>query len=170
MNAKLYYNGISNNEGYSSIRIENIYEVSSELKQSLLSAKHAAQTLTGKTLSQDTTLYFKERQQTIKGNSWQLILALGFTSLLTGIQLKNGITGSGIVRENGDIGPIGGLSQKIRAARKEGLSTFLVSMEQTADEEPIDTTGIQIIPVVNLIQAWCVASGQAPWQVIAAKC
>jgi hypothetical protein len=61
------------------------------------------------------------------------------------------------------------LSRKIKATKEAGLSIFLVSMDQTTDEEVIDTTGINIISVSNIQQAWCIASGQAPWQVVISK-
>jgi hypothetical protein len=73
-----------------------------------------------------------------------LVLALEFTSLLTGISLKQGITASCAIDVNGNLSLVLSLGGKIRAAKAAGLHTSLVSTEQTT-EEPIETAGINII-------------------------
>ena len=79
------------------------------------------------------------------------------------------MTASGIIDDNGNITPVGSLARKIMAAKEAGLTTFLLSIDQKLEAgEQVNTNGIQVIPVANLMQAFCIASGQAPWQVIVA--
>jgi predicted S18 family serine protease len=71
-----------------------------------------------------------------------LALALGFSSLLTGIPLRQGMTASGIIDDNGNITPVGSLARKIMAAKEAGLTTFLLSIDQKLE------AGEQVIPVM----------------------
>ena len=94
--------------------------------QSLLNAKYVAMGFTGKAFEYDTVLHFIDTYQTIQGRSWELALALGFSSLLTGVPLSSGITISGVIAGNGNIVPVASLSRKIMAAKEAGFHTFLV--------------------------------------------
>ena len=80
------------------------------------------------------------------------MLAPGMISLLTQTSLRERLIGSSVIDEHENITAVGSISRKIKAAKGDGFKTFLVSVDQTA-EESIDTSGIQIIPVSEIKQA-----------------
>ncbi len=66
--------------------------------------------------------------QNIGGPSAGLIFSLGIYDTLTPGALTGGakIAGTGTISENGDVGPIGGIQQKIVAAAEAGATLFFV--------------------------------------------
>lgn len=133
--------------------LNNIEHVSDINRKSLINCKMAAQWLAGRTFTKDVTIKIEQQRHDVTGRSWELMLVLGLTSLLTGIPLNPRVTGSGLVGQDGIVLPITSLREKAQAAKDKGFRTFLVSREQSW--EPV-TSGIDIQPVADIRAAWIV--------------
>ncbi len=79
----------------------------------------------------------------IGGPSAGLIFSLAVYDTLTKGSLTGGhaIAGTGEIRPNGSVGPIGGIQQKLAGAREDGAELFLVPIENCADALAADTEG-----------------------------
>lgn len=88
------------------------------------------------------------------GPSGGLIFSLGLVELLTPEDLLQGrkIAGSGTISPDGRVGAIGGIAEKIIAAKKAGASILFASQEN-CDEIPQKVSGIRVIAISNLDQA-----------------
>jgi len=88
------------------------------------------------------------------GPSGGLIFSLGLVELLTPDDLLQGrkIAGSGTISADGSVGPIGGIAEKIIAAKKTG-ATILFASKSNCDEIPKTVSGITVIAISNLDQA-----------------
>lgn len=61
------------------------------------------------------------------------VMTVGFVALLKGDQIRRGIAMTGTISKDGTIGPVGGISDKIRAAAREGYRTILIPQGQRDD-------------------------------------
>lgn len=88
------------------------------------------------------------------GPSGGLIFSLGLVELLTPDDLLQGrrIAGTGTISADGTVGAIGGIAEKIIAAKKTG-ATILFASKNNCDEIPKTVSGITIIAITNLNQA-----------------
>lgn len=88
------------------------------------------------------------------GPSGGLIFALGITDLFTPEDLVQGrkIAASGTISATGKIGPIGGIAEKIIAAKKAG-ATLLFASRENCDELPTHVSGITVVAVSRLSDA-----------------
>ena len=88
------------------------------------------------------------------GPSGGLIFSLGLLELLTPDDLLQGrkIAGSGTIAADGSIGAIGGIAEKIIAAKKTG-ATILFASRSNCDELPKKVSGIAVIAISNLDEA-----------------
>ncbi len=88
------------------------------------------------------------------GPSGGLIFSLGLVELLTQEDLLRGrkISGSGTIAADGTIGAIGGIAEKVIAAKKAG-ATILFASRENCDEIPKNVQGISVIAISNLRQA-----------------
>ena len=88
------------------------------------------------------------------GPSGGLIFSLGLVELLTPDDLLHGrkIAGSGTIAANGDVGAIGGIAEKIIAAKKTG-ATVLFASKENCDEIPKKVSGLTVIAINNLNEA-----------------
>ena len=88
------------------------------------------------------------------GPSGGMIFAVGVIELLTpqDILRSRHISGTGTISADGKVGPIGGINEKIRAARTAGAEIFLVP---TGNQKEIKNppTGISIVIVSTLTDA-----------------
>ncbi len=67
------------------------------------------------------------------GPSAGAAMAVGFIAMFKGDHLQRGIALTGTFEPNGQIGPVGGIPDKIRAAAREGYRTILVPRGQIHD-------------------------------------
>lgn len=90
----------------------------------------------------------------VGGPSGGLIFALALTDLLTPQDLMKGrsIAGSGTISADGKVGAIGGISEKILAAKKTRASILFASKEN-CDEIPKRVTGITVVAISRLNEA-----------------
>ncbi len=88
------------------------------------------------------------------GPSGGLIFAIGVIELLTQKDLLQGrhIAGTGTITTDGKVGPIGGINQKILAARKAGATLFLAPAGNSRDIANIPP-GIKVVTVATLAEA-----------------
>jgi PDZ domain-containing protein len=90
----------------------------------------------------------------IGGPSAGLMWALGLYDLLTPADLTQGrtIAGTGAIDRSGTVFPIGGVSEKLIAARRAGADVFLVPRQNLA-EAKASAGGLRLIPVGSLQDA-----------------
>jgi PDZ domain-containing protein len=95
------------------------------------------------------------RLSDVGGPSAGLMFALGIIDLLTPQQLTDGliIAGTGTIDPQGNVGPIGGIQQKILGARGSGARVFLVPADNCADARRMAPSGLRLIRVTNLAGA-----------------
>lgn len=96
----------------------------------------------------------------VRGPSAGLMMALSLINALTPDDLTGGrkIAGTGEILLDGDVGPIGGLSYKIRAAEAEGAEVFLYPVENQGELEGVSTR-LELYPVDTLQDALGVLAG-----------
>lgn len=155
---------LSLQKGAGKVILENVTNITEENRGSIQRVVAWAEHLTGKGLKNDQNLVIncEKVQDSIKGTSWELPLALGLISLLSGVPLRDGLTGTGAIGKDGIITPVGYVPEKVRAARDAGYSLFLVSSDQP--RESIEAGGMHIIPVRTLQDAWNIARPWSPIQ------
>ena len=104
----------------------------------------------------DLPFSVKIRVGNIGGPSAGLMFALGIIDKLTPESLTHGnfIAGTGeMVSANGAIGPIGGIQQKMVAARDAGATIFLTPAANCSDTEGATPAGLRLIKVSTLAEA-----------------
>ncbi|MBV8081626.1 MAG: hypothetical protein JO347_10805 [Candidatus Eremiobacteraeota bacterium] len=87
------------------------------------------------------------------GGSSGLMFALQIYRTLTHVDLTHGlgVAGTGVIDNDGNVGPIVGARQKVIAAKRKGASVFLVPAQNY--DEVRDTPGMRVIPVSNFNEA-----------------
>jgi PDZ domain-containing protein len=88
------------------------------------------------------------------GPSGGLIFALGIIEKLNSAQLVNGrlIAGTGTINKKGDVGPIGGIEDKLIGAKRAGATLFIAPIDNCIDITHIPK-GLQVVAVSSLTQA-----------------
>ncbi len=91
----------------------------------------------------------------IGGPSAGLMFSLGIIDLLTPADLTGGrfVAGTGTIDDDGVVGPIGGIHQKLVAARAAGATAFLTPAGNCADARMQQPKGIRLVKVATLQQA-----------------
>ena len=105
------------------------------------------------------------------GPSGGLIFALGIVEKLQSEDLIRGrnIAGTGTITDTGEVGPIGGITEKIIGAKKAGVSIFIAPIENCSDiTHPELLKGIKVVPVATLSEALAVL--RAPNNATLASC
>ena len=93
------------------------------------------------------------------GPSGGLIFALGIIEKLQSEDLVRGrnIAGTGTITDTGEVGPIGGITEKIIGAKKAGVSIFIAPIDNCSDiTHPELLKGIKVVPVATLSEALAV--------------
>lgn len=87
----------------------------------------------------------------VGGPSAGMMWALGLYDLLTPGDLTDGrlIAGTGTMELDGTVGPIGGITDKVVAARSVGAQVFLVPKDNLAEARTVDPGAMQLIPVAS---------------------
>jgi len=88
------------------------------------------------------------------GPSGGLIFALGIIEKLNSAQLVRGrlIAGTGTINKKGDVGPIGGIEDKLIGAKRARATLFIAPIDNCIDISHIPS-GLQIVAVSTLAQA-----------------
>jgi PDZ domain-containing protein len=91
----------------------------------------------------------------IGGPSAGLMFSLGIIDLLTAADLTGGrfIAGTGTIDDVGKVGPIGGIHQKLVAAREAGATVFLSPAGNCAEARVGTPAGLRLVKVTELHDA-----------------
>jgi Lon-like protease len=91
----------------------------------------------------------------IGGPSAGLMFALGIIDKLTPMNLTGGkfIAGTGEIEASGRVDPIGGIQQKMVAAREAGATSFLTPTANCPDTKGAVPAGLRLVRVSTLSQA-----------------
>jgi Lon-like protease len=91
----------------------------------------------------------------VGGPSAGLMWAIGLYEALTPGDLTRGrtIAGTGSIDLDGDVGPIGGIRDKVVAARDVGADVLLVPEENLPEIRGIETGDLRLVPVSTFDQA-----------------
>jgi PDZ domain-containing protein len=104
----------------------------------------------------------------IGGPSAGLMFALGIYDRLTPGNLTGGkiIAGTGTIDDDGSVGAIGGIGQKLIAARDHGAHFFLTPVGNYDEASKVTPKGLTLVKVASLRQALdavrAIAEGRAP--------
>ncbi|MEE6287602.1 S16 family serine protease [Georgenia sp. MJ173] len=93
--------------------------------------------------------------ENIGGPSGGLMLALGIVDVLTPGAITGGevVAGTGTITIDGDVGPIGGIAQKLVGARDAGATWFLAPVENCAEVVGRVPDGLGVVAVDTLDDA-----------------
>lgn len=93
--------------------------------------------------------------ENIGGPSGGLMLSLGIIDLLTPGDLTGGavVAGTGTITVTGDVGPIGGIAQKLVGAREAGAEWFLAPVANCAEVVGRVPDGLGVVAVPTLADA-----------------
>jgi PDZ domain-containing protein len=85
----------------------------------------------------------------VGGPSAGLMWALGLYDLLTPGDLTDGrtIAGTGTIDRDGTVGPIGGILDKVVAARESGADILLVPTDNLGEVRDVDRGAMRVVPV-----------------------
>ncbi|MFD7547298.1 S16 family serine protease [Streptomyces sp. NPDC059816] len=92
----------------------------------------------------------------VGGPSAGLFFALGVIDKLQGDGIGGDLTGgrtiagTGTITPDGEVGPVGGVSLKTRAARRDGATVFLVPKAECKDARTDLPKGLRLVPVTDL--------------------
>ncbi len=91
----------------------------------------------------------------VGGPSAGLMFALGMYDLMTPGELTAGdtVAGTGTIDLEGNVGPIGGIRDKVVAAQRAGATVFLVPAANMGELDGLDLDGIQLIEVATFADA-----------------
>jgi Lon-like protease len=98
--------------------------------------------------------------QQIGGPSAGMMFALGLYDKLTPGSLTGGrtVAGTGTIDANGEVGPIGGIEQKVNGAREAGATVFLAPASDCAGAASAGVDGITVYRVGTLADSVTVLS------------
>ena len=99
----------------------------------------------------------------VGGPSGGMIFTLAIIELLTKENLLNGrtVAGTGTIAEDGTIGPIGGIEEKLVAAKRAGVDLFLAPKENCSELSSIPE-GITVAAVGTIDEAVAALSSKRP--------
>ncbi len=88
------------------------------------------------------------------GPSGGLVFTLGLIDLLTPVDVLQGrkVAGTGTINAKGEVGSIGGLTEKVLGAKSAGASLLFISRANCLDL-PKKVTGITIVAVDTIDEA-----------------
>jgi PDZ domain-containing protein len=88
----------------------------------------------------------------VGGPSAGLFFSLGIIDKLGDDALTGGktIAGTGTIKAGGEVGPVGGVPLKTRAAKRDGATVFLVPRAECADAKVETPKGLRLVPVDDL--------------------
>jgi PDZ domain-containing protein len=91
----------------------------------------------------------------VGGPSAGLMFSLGIYDKLTPQELTGGrfIAGTGTITPEGQVGPIGGIQQKMVAARAAGATVFLTPTQNCGDAVASDPKGLRLVRVDTMHSA-----------------
>ena len=95
----------------------------------------------------------------VDGPSAGLAIAVAAWSAVTGTPVAQDMAMTGEISVCGDVLPVGGVSEKLRAARQAGLKRALIP--RTNDQPLLHGHGVEVIPVSSIREALALAATKA---------
>jgi Lon-like protease len=97
----------------------------------------------------------------VGGPSAGLMFALGLYDILTPGDLTGGrtIAGTGVIYADGNVAPIGGITDKVVAAERVGATVFLVPADNMAELKGVGTGAMRLISVSSFDEALAALQG-----------
>jgi PDZ domain-containing protein len=91
----------------------------------------------------------------VGGPSAGLMWALGLYELLDPGDLADGriVAGTGTIDLEGNVGPIGGIRDKVIAAERAGADLFLVPADNMAELEGMETGAMELVSIATIDEA-----------------
>lgn len=91
----------------------------------------------------------------VGGPSAGMMFALGIIDKIKGQDLAGGldIAGTGTIDDDGNVGPIGGIAQKMRGAKRDGATVFLAPADNCAEAVANAVPGLELVKVSTLDDA-----------------
>lgn len=91
----------------------------------------------------------------VGGSSAGLMFSLGVYDRLTEGALTGGqrIAGTGTISQSGEVGPIGGIAQKLVGAQRAGAAYFLAPADNCAEVVGREPDGLAVVPVASFEEA-----------------
>lgn len=91
----------------------------------------------------------------IGGPSAGMMFALGIVDMMTAGEMTGGvnIAGSGTMSTDGEVGPIGGIRQKLFGASRDGAEWFLAEPSNCTETVGYEPEGLRVVPVATLDDA-----------------
>lgn len=111
--------------------------------------------VTPEVVNADPALKINYRVGDIGGPSAGMMLSLSVIDQLSPGELTDGkfIAGTGTISDSGEVGPIGGITHKTRAARDAGATVFLVPAANCSEATSDAPDGLQLVKVTTLDSA-----------------
>jgi PDZ domain-containing protein len=106
----------------------------------------------------------------VGGPSAGLMFTLGIYDKLTAGSLTGGLhlAGTGTMAVDGTVGAIGGIQQKVRAARADGATAFLVPAPNCDEAKPAAPKGLRLVKVTTFATALAAVRALAAGQTTSA--
>jgi PDZ domain-containing protein len=94
----------------------------------------------------------------IGGPSAGMMFALGIIDKIKPEDLTNGfvVAGTGTIDDEGNVGPIGGVTQKLYGAKDAGATVFLAPADNCAEAKTNVPEGLRLVKVSTLDEALAV--------------
>lgn len=88
----------------------------------------------------------------VGGPSAGLMFSLGIVDKLTPTDLTGGrtIAGTGTIDDEGTVGPIGGIAQKMRGAKRDGATVFLAPADNCPEAAANAVPGLELVKVSTI--------------------
>lgn len=105
-----------------------------DTQNSIRTARDVAQEITGRDLSYYDLIYtISANASVIEGPSAGAALTLATIAAIEGKRINKSVMITGTVNHDGTIGPVGGVTEKAKAAKSIGAELFLVPLSQSSE-------------------------------------
>ncbi len=121
-------------------------------KEAITNVSAIVKKYSGKSLGMfDIHIQFLQTYDGLEGDSASISVATAVVSALEGVPIKQNLAMTGSLSIQGEVLPIGGVNDKIEAAKETGIKTIIIPKSNEKDVI-IDTKGVKVIPVENIAE------------------
>ncbi len=131
-------------------------------KEAIINVSAIIKKLLGKNLKDyDIHIQFLQTYEGVEGDSASISVATAVISALEKIPVKQDVAMTGSLSVRGEVLPVGGINQKLKAAKEAGVKTVIIPKANLGDV--LETYGLRIVPaetIVDVIQEALVWKGK----------